>query len=300
MKDLDLTSLRYFVAVCESGNISRAADKEHVVPSAVSKRLTQLEVDLGVSLLERQRRGVSPTGAGEILLEHSRAILASAHRIAHDVASHGTDVRGHVRLLGTVSSIAESLPDDVAAFMKIPAHREIKVDLHEGLGRDIARSVREGNASLGILWDATDLSGLQTTPYRTDHLAVVVHASHPLAARESCRFEQTLDYEHVGLEASSAVIMMLDRAAALAHKRVNYRSTVSNFEAALRVVRANLGLSVIPKEVAGTYADVMGLKVIPLSDPWAKRQFSICYRDADKLTRAARLLLDFLQHVTPA
>ena len=59
MKDLDLTSLRYFVAVCETSNITRAAEQEHIVASAISKRLAQLESDLGVPLLERRRHGVA-------------------------------------------------------------------------------------------------------------------------------------------------------------------------------------------------------------------------------------------------
>src|SRR3954454_4317062 len=102
MKDLDLTSLRYFVAACESGNITRAAEREHLVASAISKRLGQLEDALGVPLFERQRRGIVPTPAGEALLEHSRAILSSAARIVQDVASFGAGVRGQVRLLATV------------------------------------------------------------------------------------------------------------------------------------------------------------------------------------------------------
>jgi DNA-binding transcriptional LysR family regulator len=297
VKDLDLTTLRHFVAVCETGNISRAAELEHVVPSAISKRLAQLESDFGVPLLQRQRRGVAPTPAGENLLEHSRAILSSAQKVAQDMASFGAGLRGKVRLLATVSSIAESLPDDVAAFMQKPEHREIQVDIEEDVSREVVRRVKEGSASLGALWDATDLDGLKSVPYRTDHLAVVAHASHPLAWRKRCSFHETLDFEHVGMEPSSAVNVMLSKAAAVAGKQMIYRAQVSNFEAALRVVRANLGISILPKEIASSYAQAFELKVIPLQDAWARRRFNICYRDREKLTRAATMLLDHLSAV---
>ena len=59
MRDLDLTSLRLFVAVCETRNIARAAEQQHIVASAVSKRLALLEGVVGATLLERRRRGVS-------------------------------------------------------------------------------------------------------------------------------------------------------------------------------------------------------------------------------------------------
>lgn len=294
MKDLDLTSLRYFVAVCDTGNISQAAQQEHIVASAISKRLAQLEDELGVALLERRRRGTVPTAAGESLLEHSRALLSSAERIVQDMSSFRAGLRGQVRLLATVSAVAEMLPDDVANFLKQSAHREIQVDIEENLSRDIVRRIKEGSASLGVLWDGTPLDGLRKAPYRSDQLAVVVNAEHPLASRRRCAFAETLEYEHVGLQASSAVNVMLARAAALAGKPLRYRTQVSNFEASLRVVRANLGLSIIPREVAASSAEAMSLRVIPLTDSWARRRFVICFRQRETLTPAAAMLLDSL------
>jgi DNA-binding transcriptional LysR family regulator len=294
MKDLDLTSLRYFVAACETGNITRAAEQEHIVASALSKRLTQLEHDLGTALLQRQRRGVVPTPAGEMLLEQARALLASAARVAQDMASFGSGLRGQVRLLATVSSVAESLPDDVAAFMQKPAHRAIQVDIEEAFSRDIVRRVKEGSAPLGVLWDATELDGLKALPYRSDQLAVVAHVSHPLASRKRCGFADTLAYEHIGLQSPSAVNVMLARAAAMAGRQIVYRTQVSNFQASLRVVSANLGIAIVPREVVATSAATSGLKVIPLQDAWARRRFNICFRDREKLSQAARLLLDDL------
>ena len=72
--------------------------------------------------------------------------------------------------------MAESLADDVAAFLNMPAHRTIQVDLEERISPEIVRGVREGMASLGVCWDAADLGTLQSRPYRSDHLCVVVPA----------------------------------------------------------------------------------------------------------------------------
>lgn len=294
MKDIDLGTLRHFIAVCETGSITRAAEQSHLVASAVSKRLAQLEHELGVPLLQRRRRGVAPTAAGESLLEHARALLSAAGRLAQDMAAFGSGVHGQVRLLSTVSAIAGFLPDDVAAFLKLPEHRQIRVDIEEHLSRDVVRRVKEGSASLGVLWDATALDGLRAAPYRIDHLAVVAPAAHPLARRRQCRFEETLDYEHVGLQASSAVDRLLSRAAALAGKRLVYRTQVSNFEATLRVVRADLGIAIVPAEIAASHAPTRGLRVIALRDAWARRRFTICYRDRETLARPAAMLLDHL------
>lgn len=294
MRDIDTRTLRLFAAVCEHQNMARAAEQEHIEPSAVSKRIAQLEAELGVPLLLRSRRGVQPTPAGAALLEHARNVLFTMERLATDVAAFGSGVKGHVRLIATASAIAESLLDDIALFMREPANRNIKVDIEERFSRDLVRQLREGGASVGVCWDSVDLQGLQHRPYRHDRLALAVHADHPLAHRKSLRFEQTLDFEHVGLSPSAAVHIMLQRAAARVGRTVSYRVIVSNFDAAFRVVAANLAISVIPLEVGGPHAAVLGLKVIPLTDSWAQRSFAVCYRDFDALQPAAQRMVDHL------
>ena len=300
MRDLDLTTLRLFLTVCETRNIARAAELHHMVASAISKRLLQLEASVGNVLLERRRRGVVPTAAGEILLEHARAILAASDRVSRDMAAYGKGIKGQVRVLATVSSIAEFLPDDIADFLQVPEHRDIRIDIEEAVSRDLVRGLREGIAPVGVCWDAADLEGLQTRRYRQDHLAIVAHPSHPIARRRRCSFEQTLEFDHVGLPAPTAVHTMLARAAAIIGQPISYRAVVSTFDASLRCVRANLGIAVVPREVAEPVAASFGVKVVQLSDAWAKRSFALCFRDAAALSPAARMLLAHLEGLAGA
>ncbi|KQM76026.1 LysR family transcriptional regulator [Xylophilus sp. Leaf220] len=295
--NLDLTSLRLFAAVCETGNIARAGEQQRIAGSAISKRMAQLEHAVGTPLLVRRRRGVAPTTAGETLLEHTRAVLLNLERIERDMAAYATGVRGQVRVLATASVLAESLADDVAAFLQLPAHRDIQVHIEEQLSPGVVRGVREGSASLGICWDAADLQGLQSRTYRSDHLAIVAYPGHPVAERRSIAFAEALDHEFVGMPALSAVQVVLQRAAAVAGRPLVHRMLVSNFDAALRVVRARLGISIVPQEVAEPYAAAYGLAVVPLADPWARRRFAICLRDLQTLSPAAALLLAHLEAV---
>ncbi|MET0540562.1 MAG: LysR family transcriptional regulator [Variovorax sp.] len=297
MRELDLTSLRLFVTVCEVRNIARAAELHHIVPSAISKRLAQLEELTANPLVERGRRGIVPTPAGEILLEHARAMLANADRVTRDMAAYGHGIRGQVRVLATVSSIAEFLPDDIADFLQVPAHRDIRIDIEEALSRDLVRGIREGVAPLGVCWDAADLEGLDTRGYRRDHLAIVAHPSHPVSRLQRCAFEQTLAFDHVGLPASTAVHTMLARAAAIIGTPINYRAVVSTFDASMRCVRANLGIAVVPREVAEPVAQSLGVKVLPLTDRWAQRRFALCFQDQAKLSPAAALLVTHLERL---
>ena len=300
MRDLDLTTLRLFVAVCETGNIARAGEQASIVGSAISKRLAQLEHQLGTALLVRKRHGVVPTAAGQTLLEHARGMLDGAARIERDMEAYVAGGRGQVRILASVSAMTESLADDVAAFLRQPAHRNIRVDMEERVSPEIVRGVREGHASLGVCWDAADVGALQVRPYRRDTLCVAVPPGHPLARRKSVRFEQTLDFEHVSLPVNSAVQVRLQRHAAQRGRVLNHRVIVTNFEAALRVVRAGLAISLVPREIASGPGDGHGLHFVPLAETWAERRFILCYRDFASLSPAAQLLADHLASLAPA
>ena len=294
MRDLDLTTLRLFVGVCELGNIARAGERAGIVGSAISKRLAQLEDQVGTPLLVRRRHGVVPTPAGQTLLEHAREMLDSAARIAHDMSAYAGGAHGQVRIFASVSAMTESLADDVASFLALPQHHTIQVDMEERVSPEIVRGVREGLASIGVCWDAADVTGLQSRPYRSDRLAIVVPQRHPLAARSQLRFTDTLDFEHVSLPVNSAVQLMLQREAARAGRTLRQRIVVSNFEAAMRVVRAGLAISLVPREVAGFQAAAYGLRIVPLAEPWAERRFILCYRDAASLSPAAQRLVEHL------
>ena len=86
-RSLDPFSLRLFVAVCDAGSIARAAAKEAIVASAVSKRLAALEHAAGTALLTRARRGVTPTAAGQVMLREARQLLQSLGRLQSELGA---------------------------------------------------------------------------------------------------------------------------------------------------------------------------------------------------------------------
>lgn len=294
MRDLDLKSLRLLVAVCDLGNMKDAAAQEHIEPSAISKRIAQLEDAIGTQVLVRGRRGAEPTPAGRALLEHARNLLFTMDRIEADMAAFKGGIKGQVRVVASASAIAESLLDDLTAFMRAPEHQDIKVDIEERFSKDIVSMVREGVVSLGVCWSNIDFGGLEHRPYRRDELTLAVPLAHPLAQHEALHFEDTLAYEHVGLPPSTAVHTMLGRAAAKAGRHMSYRVVVSNFDAAFRVVAAGLGISVVPRQVSEIYVSAGQVRIIPLLNDWAHREFAICYRRHGDLTPAAGRLLEFL------
>ena len=110
MRDLDLTTLRLFVSVCETGNIARAGERANMVGSAISKRLAQLEDTVGTPLLLRKRRGVVPTPALAHLSSVDgcpAAMITASHNPFHDNGVKFFSARGEKTSANapTVSSI---------------------------------------------------------------------------------------------------------------------------------------------------------------------------------------------------
>ena len=108
LRQIDLSSLDLFVLICEHGSIARAAEQGGMVASAVSKRVAELESLARTPLLLRHARGVRPTPAGELLLEHARTILLGVEHLRDDLGAVGFAGVGRQPQLG---GVAERLVD---------------------------------------------------------------------------------------------------------------------------------------------------------------------------------------------
>lgn len=288
----DPTTLRLFVAACEEGSLSRAAERRSLVPSAVSKRLAGLSEALGVDLFVRSGRGVVLTAAGEAMLRQAREILNAMHQAQAEMQDFVAGVSGSVRLVATISALSEALPDDIARFLA--RYDSVRVLIREHHSPEAVRLVREGRADLGVCWNAVDLSGLYAVAYRTDHPCVLVSPGHPLARRERLSFNEALDHEHVGVIPNSTMQGTFDTQARLCGKALRYRVEVSNFDTACRIVASGLGLAIIPREIAQRYADLLDLRLIALTDAWAQRRFVVFARSREHMSPTAQLLMEHL------
>ncbi len=297
-RHFDPVTLRLFILVCEEGNIARAAARQALVASAVSKRIGAIEQQLGTPLLVRGRRGIEPTPAGQALLRQARDVLGAMERMHAELSGFASGVQGSVRMVASVSALAETLPEDVADFIAL--HPAVRVNLDESTGNEVVRLVREGAADLGVTWDAVQTRGLQTLPYRSDHLAVVMPPTHPLAQRKRIRFADTLDHDCIGLVPGGQLDTLLRRQAARLGRTLNQRMQVASLDAGARIAAAGLGLAILPLEAAAPQVAALRLIMVPLNEPWAKRRFVLLTRGDEWLSAASRALVAHLHAAAQA
>ncbi len=279
---------------CELGSLLQVAHRENMSAPTLTRKIKQLESEMGVTLLKRGPKGVQPTPEGLLLLEKSTTLLGLMDGL-HDLwPAHNKKRSGVVTIIGSFSMTAGRLLDDIQTFLSLEENKDVQINLKEADKQTIVETVRTGHAAIGVFWDTIETGGLQTFPYISDTAACVVHQSHPLASRKQLSYKEVACYQTVRTKTTRLVEVMLERSGSIDAVTQNNRVEVPTFEALLRLVGTGCFAGICPKEVAKLYADFFELKIIPLSDRWANRRHVIgCINDA-ALTPAARGLLEHL------
>jgi DNA-binding transcriptional LysR family regulator len=293
----DLTDLKLFLRVAETGSITAGAEQNHLALASASARIRGMEDTLGVPLLVRGRRGVEPTDAGRTLLHHARLITQQMERMRADLGEYASGLKGHVRLLSNTSALTESLPDPLAEFMA--RHPQVNVDLQEKPSREIVQALRDELADIGVVTDAVDSSRLESFVFREDRLVLALPPKHPLvkhAGRSATvAFADVLEEDFIGLGSESALQRYLGEQATQLGARLRYRVSVRTFDAICRMVALGNGVAVLPESAVTNSRDAAKVKVLRLSDPWTKRRQLVCMRSYEALPGYARELVDALR-----
>lgn len=147
--NIDLDALRTLVAAIEERSLARAAEREGLVTSAVSKRITELERNLGIAVLQRHNRGVVPTAAGSALYHRAKAILGQVSGLSSFVEDYAGDGSPKIQLAANRSAIILFLPTELKRYQATQSQR-VRVDLLEAYSSEIPRLIVEKNLDIGI------------------------------------------------------------------------------------------------------------------------------------------------------
>nr|WP_082621957.1 LysR family transcriptional regulator [Bordetella sp. N] len=308
---MDLSALQILVAAIEERSLSKAGERENLVTSAASKRIAELERQVGTALLVRHNRGVEPTPAGVALYHKARAILQSVRTLEDMCEAFSPDGIPKIRLAANRSAIIEFLPTDIARFQhRVPRSR---VDLVEAYSGDIPRMVSDQEVDLGIYHASGPAPGVLSLPYRTDRVVLVLPQGHPLAQAAqrpadgagagavspgpALHLDDARAYDFLGYFPRHSFEAFMELAGPTLGGPLNVKIQVANYEARCRMVREGLGIAIMPEPIADTYLSLLGLVKVALKDEWAARQFYLCARDRAQMRPAAGELFEFLTTV---
>ncbi|MBV1930003.1 MAG: LysR family transcriptional regulator, partial [Gammaproteobacteria bacterium] len=145
----DLITLRLFLTVYNLGNLSRAAERENIASSAISKRINELELECGTPLFHRHARGVTPTPAARALARHAQEVLSGVNRMSAEMSTYASGENGEVRVHAHSSTVIQYLPRDIASFRN--AHTGVQIVLKEEPSPDVILALEDAIADIGIV-----------------------------------------------------------------------------------------------------------------------------------------------------
>jgi len=195
---MELRHLRYFTAVAEEQNVTRAAARLHVSQPPLSRQIRDLEEELGVALFKRTAKSLELTEAGKVFLNEARAVLLRTDAAIQAVRAVAKGARGFVRVGYAPSLTVEILPNALKLFEQ--QHPGARVELHDCSTEEAARKLLEGKLDIGLgVKPARRLGrGLVFDKLASYPLCCAVAASHPLAKKRNVRATQMKDERLIG------------------------------------------------------------------------------------------------------
>ncbi|MCI4429061.1 MAG: LysR family transcriptional regulator [Burkholderiales bacterium] len=293
--DFDLTDLRLFLHVLETGSITAGARAAHLSLAAGSARVLGMEQALTTPLLTRGRRGVLPTAAGLALVQHARTVLQQAEQLRLDLEEHARSRKHHIALIGTSAAIREYLPDALGDFLA--QHPLVNVSVAEAASEESVQAVLVGSADIAFVTERPAIQGLEFYPFVVNRFALVVPRGHPLVQDACGRVisEALADgCDVVGLPEGSALQDTWEARAAGRGAALNYRVRVPGFDAQLRLIERGVGVAILPEDTAQRGARTMAIEVLTLSDPYLLRRLLICVQRLSALPPYTQSLIEQL------
>lgn len=284
---MDLTRLRYFVAVADELHFGRAAARLHMAQPPLSRQIRRLETDLGTDLFTRTTRKVELTPAGALLHNEAVRLLAQADQVHRLMSQHRS---GDVALLriGFVDSASYAV---MPKFLR--AHRErwpqVRYELHTLSSEAQQAAFTAGDIDLGIA-RAASASNLDQRVILDEPLFVALPVQHRLAGQKSTSFRDLAGEGFISFTRADSPTLTEHLRASLALVDVDYDPVIEaeEYTTILGLVAAGEGIAIVPDTVRSFQPE--GLIYTPLRDPQARTQLLMLSRRDSRLPAVARAL----------
>ncbi len=296
---MDLRQLEYFMAIVREGSLTAAAKRCRIAQPSLSQQLRALEEELGETLVHRKPRGVEPTAAGRILLEHAERVLLEARLLRERFTNRRESQQGSL-VFGMIPTIAPYLlPKVLAPFRE--AFPKIDVQVREGRTSGLIQQVVDGSIEFAILSDVTPQDqkrwSLHVRELFREPLLLAVPLSHPFASEaQAPQPEKLLPENLIHLRDGHC---LTDRTLKVCRlDRLDPRLECDQLETALAMVEAGMGISVVP-ELAVRARPMPGVAIRSFGDPAPERTISLMKRRGAPFSSAATELIRLVTALSP-
>jgi LysR family hydrogen peroxide-inducible transcriptional activator len=285
---MEIYQLRYFIAVAETGNFTKAAARSFISQPSLSQQILNLEEELGQKLFHRLGRKVTLTNAGHLLLERAHRILAEADDAVRELKED--PALGHRVSVGVIPTVAHFFLPAVLAHCRT---NDILLQLHtrEDFRPTVVQAVLDGDMDLGVVSMPVNEPRIETSLLFSEPLLLAVSASHPLASAASVTLEDLREQDFVMLGTGSSTATLVQRLLGDHDFEPRVVHRAAQLSTAKALVALGVGISVLPRS-ARTANDPAGLVYRKFSGQVPMREISLIRHYRHHHTKGAKLFTD--------
>jgi DNA-binding transcriptional LysR family regulator len=295
---MELRHLRYFLAVAEALNFTKAATQLRIAQPALSRQIQDLEDEIGVDLLRRSPRGVTLTAEGKLFLEEVRDILKRADESVEKVRALARGEYGELHVGYAPSPSSEILPPALAAFQK-DAPR-VRVVLHDLASQELIAGLLDGSLDIAITVEQMDepTAGIEFEELCRYPFCAAMAPRHPLARRKSLSLEDIVSQPLIGLHRRdySEYYRILDRMFASMKVRPRVAVECDGSSSLLTELEAGSGIAI----VTNLFRHVAGKRLVfrPLSNSTECLSIGIARAEKADISPAGTKFCEMLRAVS--
>lgn len=286
---MDIRQLRYFIAIVEAGAVSRAAEKLRVAQPALSQHVIAMEAELGVKLLRRGPRGVTPTEEGLRLLDEARLIDARFTALPEQVRGGDAVPRGEVRF-GMPGTVSEQLgvPLIEAARRRYPG---IRIRIAEAMSGFVLDWLREGTVDIAMLYNVTDERRLAMHRALTEDIRLFSRPGiEGTPAGTTVGLSGALDLPLILPGPAHGLRNVIDAGAASIGRHVDAAIEIDSYRQIKRLAARGLAFGLLPAVAIDREVREGTFRAWRIAQPALVRQIFLGYRTDHPLSAATRAI----------
>jgi len=295
---MTLSELRFVVSVAHERNFRKAAAKSFVSQPALSLAIKKIENELGVSIFERNRMGISLTSVGEKIVSQAQTVLAEVDKIK-EISLIETNTQQIQIKLGLIYSIAPYLlPLIIPKLEEI--NSDITLDAEEDITKNLIAKLQDGSLDAAIIALPFDIPGFETITLYDEPFKVLVSKKHKWKKNQAVNAKQLIHEKILLLDNTHCFSMQVREACPGISNNAEVQ-TGTSLETIRNMVASNLGISILPQSATTNNYKNKEINILSFENPVPFRQVAIAYRQGstkkDSLIKLIKLVEGLKQQI---
>lgn len=288
--------LKAFCLVVELKSFSKAAEAKFMTQSAMSHLIKNLEDELGVKLLNRHSKTVTPTSAGRLFYEHAKLILEQYKKMEDDVYAIVQKIKGTLCIGASTTAAAYLLPQVFYSFSK--SYPEVHIELSVSNNEGIIDDLREGKIDIGIVEGNIRSSTAFLEEFAEDEIVIIASEDNPLTREKSLTSRDLLSQPLIMPETGSGTREFIEEffhISKIDPKDIKVAMTLGSTELIIQMVQAGMGISFVSKWSVFKAIKDGSIKILNISGKKLRRKFYLTSLDKEPPTPVSRAFREFVK-----